>query len=256
MNPADQPAAVAAAPGRHRRLRDRLVPLVGVATRHRVLVAVAFLAIFPWFAPYEALAVNILVFGLLALGYNLIYGYTGMLSFGHAALFGLGAYGCGVPLAKYGWHWLPAIGLGIVTAGIGAAFIGWFATRTRGIYFAMVTLAAAQVIYYIAFQWISMTGGEDGLRGVNVGAIDVFGLQLNILDPTTKYYAILVVVAIALGLFSRILQSPFGAVLEAIRENETRAAACGYDVRRTRLLALRGKNGAVGLNGFEIMAQH
>jgi branched-chain amino acid transport system permease protein len=237
MNPPDEPAVLAAAQSRQGSFRDHLAPLLQAATRYRVLIAVAFLAIFPWFAPYEALAVNILVFGLFALGYNLIYGYTGMLSFGHAALFGLGAYGCGVPLAKYGWYWLPAIGLGIVTAGVGAAVIGWFATRTRGIYFAMVTLAAAQVIYYIAFQWISMTGGEDGLRGVNVGVINALGMQLNILDPTTKYYAILVIVAIALWLFSRILQSPFGAVLEAVRENETRAAACGYDVRRTRLLA-------------------
>lgn len=204
---------------------------------YRVLIAVAFLMVFPWFAPYEALAVNILVFGLFALGYNLIYGYTGMLSFGHAALFGLGAYGCGIPIAKFGWHFLPAIGLGVVTAGIGAAIIGWFAIRTRGIYFAMVTLAAAQVIYYIAFQWVSMTGGEDGLRGVNVGVVDIFGLQLNILDPTTKYYVILAIVAVALWLFSRILQSPFGAVLEAVRENETRAAVCGYNVRQTRLVA-------------------
>jgi branched-chain amino acid transport system permease protein len=236
MPPAD-PAATAATRGWGGHFRERLSPLVDAAAEHRVLLAVAFLAVFPWFAPYEALAANILVFGLFALGYNLIYGYTGMLSFGHAALFGLGAYGCGIPLAKYGWHWLPAIALGIVTAGIGAGVIGWFATRTRGIYFAMVTLAAAQVTYYIAFQWISMTGGEDGLRGVNLGAIDVLGLRLNILDPTTKYYAILVIVAIALWLFSRILQSPFGAVLEAVRENETRAAACGYDVRRTRLVA-------------------
>jgi branched-chain amino acid transport system permease protein len=237
MNPPAEPAAIAAMRGRAGHFRERLAPLVDAAAEHRVLLAVAFLAVFPWLAPYEALAVNILVYGLFALGYNLIYGYTGMLSFGHAALFGLGAYGCGIPLAKYGWHWLPAITLGIVTAGFGAAIIGWFATRTRGIYFAMVTLAAAQVIYYIAFQWISMTGGEDGLRGVNVGVIDVLGLRLNILDPTTKYYAILVIVAIALWLFSRILQSPFGAVLEAVRENETRASACGYDVRRTRLVA-------------------
>jgi branched-chain amino acid transport system permease protein len=220
-----------------RDLRGRIAPLIEVASRYRVLVAVLFLAVFPWFAPYEALAVNILIFGLFALGYNLIYGYTGMLSFGHAALLGLGAYGCGIPIAKYGWHVLPSIGLGIVIAGLGAAVIGWFATRTRGIYFAMVTLAAAQVIYYIAFQWVAMTGGEDGLRGVNVGVISLFGFEFDILHPTTKYYAILVVVAVALWLFSRILQSPFGAVLEAVRENETRAEACGYDVRRTRLLA-------------------
>jgi branched-chain amino acid transport system permease protein len=237
VNRAAESNALAATGGRLSHRRGRLGLLFNAASHHRVLLAVAFLAVFPWFAPYEALAVNILIFGLFAVGFNLIYGYAGMLSFGHAALFGLGAYGCGIPIAKFGWHWLPAIGFGIVTAGVAAAVIGWFATRTRGIYFAMVTLALSQVIYYAAFQWISMTGGEDGLRGVNVGSISILGLHLNIFDPTTKYYAILVIVAIALWLFSRILHSPFGAVLEAIRENETRAVACGYDIRRTRLLA-------------------
>lgn len=217
--------------------RSRLRQLVETGSRHSVLLAVALLAVFPWVAPYEALAVNILIFGLFAVGYNLIYGYTGMLSFGHAALFGLGAYGAGIPIAKFGWHFLPALGIAMLVAGTGAAIIGWFATRTRGIYFAMVTLAAAQVIYYIAFQWVTMTGGEDGLRGVNVGMVNLLGFRFNLLDPTTKYYAILIVVAAALWTFSRILQSPFGAVLEAVRENERRAAACGYNVRRVRLLA-------------------
>ena len=217
--------------------RGGLKRFVEISAEYRVPLALAFLIAFPWFAPYDALAVNILVFGLFAVGYNLTYGYTGMLSFGHAALFGLGAYGAGICIAKFGWHVLPALGLGTLVAGIGAALIGWFATRTRGIYFAMVTLAAAQVVYYIAFQWVSMTGGEDGLRGVNVGVMNLFGLSLNLLDPRTKYYAILVVVGLALWIFSRILQSPFGAVLEAVRENETRAAACGYNVRRVRLLA-------------------
>ena len=115
--------------------------------------------------------------------------------------------------------------------------IGWFATRSRGIYFAMVTLALSQVVYYVVFQWVSLTGGEDGLRGVNVPAIDVFGAHLSIVDPTVKYYLILAIVAAAMWVFSRILSSPFGAVMEAIRENERRAAACGYDVNRTRWLA-------------------
>ncbi len=229
--------------------RSRLRTLLDFSSDHRVLLAVAFLIAFPWFAPYEALAVNILVFGLFAVGYNLVYGYTGMLSFGHAALFGLGAYGAGIPIAKFGWHFLPAIGLGMLVAGLGAAIIGWFATRTRGIYFAMVTLAAAQVVYYIAFQWVSMTGGEDGLRGVNVGAINLLGFRLNLLDPRTKYYAILFIVALALWVFSRMLRSPFGAVLEAVRENERRAAACGYNVRVVRLLAFTLSGVFSGLAG-------
>jgi branched-chain amino acid transport system permease protein len=212
----------------------RLTRFIDLVTRNRVLVAILFLAIFPWFAPYKALAVNILIFGLFALGFNLIYGYAGMLSFGHAALFGLGAYGCGIPIAKFGVPWFVALPLGVMVAGVAAAIIGWFATRTRGIYFAMVTLALSQVVYYIIFQWVSLTGGEDGLRGVNVPALHLFGMRLSLLDPTTKYYFILVFVALALWLFSRILNSPFGAVIEALRENEKRARACGYDVTRVR----------------------
>jgi len=222
---------------REQDLRDRKAPVLDWMTRHRVLAAILFLAVFPWFAPYKALAVNILIFGLFAMGFNLIYGYTGMLSFGHAALFGLGAYGCGVPIAKFGVPWFVALPLGVCIAGLAAAVIGWFATRSRGIYFAMVTLALSQVVYYVAFQWASLTGGEDGLRGVHAPSIAILGLRLNLLDPTAKYYGILVIVAVALWLFSRILNSPFGAVLEAIRENEQRAVACGYDVKRTRWLA-------------------
>jgi branched-chain amino acid transport system permease protein len=217
--------------------RLRAGPLFETVARHRVLAALIFLAVFPWFAPYKALAVNILIFGLFAMGFNLIYGYAGMLSFGHAALFGLGAYGCGIPIAKFGVPWFLALPLGVAIAGVASVVIGWFATRSRGIYFAMVTLALSQVVYYVVFQWVSLTGGEDGLRGVNVPAIDLFGARLSIVDPTVKYYLILAIVAVALWVFSRILESPFGAVMEAVRENERRAAACGYDVNRTRWLA-------------------
>jgi branched-chain amino acid transport system permease protein len=204
------------------------------AVRWRVPLAILFLAVFPWFAPYTALAVNILIFGLFAMGFNLIYGYAGMLSFGHAALFGLGAYGCGIPIAKFGMPWFLALPFGVVVAAVAAAIIGWFATRTRGIYFAMVTLALSQVVYFAVFQWVSLTGGEDGLRGVTVPAIEVGPMHFNLLEPVVKYYAILVIVAAALWVFSRILNSPFGAVIEALRENEKRAVACGYNSTRVR----------------------
>jgi branched-chain amino acid transport system permease protein len=220
------------------RLGDRIGPPLEVIRRHRVAAVILLLVVFPWLAPYTALAVNILIFGLFAAGFNLIFGYTGMLSFGHAAFFGLGAYGCGIAIAKFGIGWLPAMAVGVLAAGIAAAVIGWLAIRTRGIYFAMVTLALSQVIYYVAYQWVSLTGGENGLRGVSVPRIDVLGLEINLLDPIEKYYLILVFVALALWLFSRILNSPFGAVLEAVRENEPRARACGYDVTRTRWLAV------------------
>ena len=124
-----------------------------------------------------------------------------------------------------------------------AAVVAWAGLR------GVVTLAAAQVVYYIAFQWVSVTGGEDGLRGVNVGTIRLPGLQINFLDPTAKYYVTLIIVAIALWVFSRVLQSPFGAVLEAVRENERRAIACGYNVRRTRLYAFTLSGMFSGLAG-------
>lgn len=211
---------------------------IDVVTRHRIAAVTIILLIFPWLAPYEALAVNILIFGLFAMGFNLIFGYAGMLSFGHAAFFGLGAYGCGVAIAKFGIAWFPALIIGVVLAGLGAAIIGGLAIRTRGIYFAMVTLALSQVIYYGAYQWVSMTGGEDGLRGVRVPEVDLGIFQINLLNAMEKYYFILFFVVLAMWTFSRILGSPFGAVLEALRENEQRARACGYDVTKTRWLAV------------------
>jgi branched-chain amino acid transport system permease protein len=229
--------------------RRRAGGWIGWVTRHRVLVLTLFLIAFPWLAPYEALAVNILIFGLFAVGFNLIFGYAGMLSFGHAAFFGLGAYGCGIAIARFGIPWLPALMLGVVLSGIGAAIIGGLAIRTRGIYFAMVTLALSQVIYYGAYQWVALTGGEDGLRGVRVPAVELGLFRINLLDPLEKYYFILFFVVIALALFSRILNSPFGAVLEAVRENEQRARACGYDVTRTRWLAMTLSGTFSGLAG-------
>lgn len=237
------------ATGRRGAIRGRTANWMDFITRFRVPVLILVLIVFPWLAPYEALAINILIFGLFAVGFNLIFGYAGMLSFGHAAFFGLGAYGCGVAIAGFGVHWLPALLIGIVLSGLGAAIIGGLAIRTRGIYFAMVTLALSQVVYYGAYQWVSLTGGENGLRGVRVPIVDLGFVRLNLLDPLDKYYFILFFVAVALALFSRILNSPFGAVLEAVRENEQRARACGYDVTRTRWLAMTLSGCFSGLAG-------
>ncbi len=215
----------------------RLAEAVRAIARHRVAAAILALVILPWVAPYEALAVNIMIFGLYAVGFNLVFGYTGMLSFGHAAFLGVGAYGCGVAISVFDINWVLAIAIGTVLAGAVAMVVGALAIRTRGIYFAMVTLALAQCVYYILYQWSDLTGGEDGLRGVSVQKINLLGIELNMLDPLTKYYVMLVFVAVALWIFSRILDSSFGAVLEAVRENENRARACGYDTARTKWLA-------------------
>ena len=206
-------------------------------SRHRVAAVVLFLIVFPWVLPYEALAVNILLFGLYAMGLNLLFGYTGLLSFGHAAFLGAGSYGTGIVMVHYGWPWYAAILIGVALATFFGVIMGYLAIRSRGVYFSMVTLALAQCVYYIFYKAEKLTGGENGLRGVKVEPISLGGYQLDFLNPTTKYYVILAFVAAALWFVSRILGSPFGAVIETVRENERRSAACGYDVARTKLLA-------------------
>jgi branched-chain amino acid transport system permease protein len=217
--------------------------------QYRVPLTLAFLVIFPWIIPYEALAVNILVLGLYALGFNLVFGYTGLLSFGHAAFLGAGAYGCGIALVHYGFGWFSAILIGTVVATVLAALMGVLAIRTRGIYFGMVTLALSMCVYYAFYQMQDLTGGENGLRGVNLNTISILGFEVRFINPTVKYYVILAFVGTAIWLFSRLLASPFGAVLEAIRENEERARACGYDVTRTKLVAFILSGALCGLAG-------
>jgi branched-chain amino acid transport system permease protein len=222
---------------------------IELVRRHRVAAVIAFLLVFPLLMPYQALAINILVFGLFAVGFNLLFGYTGLLSFGHAAFLGVGSYLTGIGMVHMGLPWGVALLLGVVSAALAGLLIGYLAIRTRGIYFSMVTLALAQIVYYAFYKAERWTGGENGLRGIQVPAAEVFGFKFDFLDPTTKYYVILAFVAAALWFVSRVLASPFGAVIEAVRENEKRAAACGYDVARTKLLVFVLSAAICGLAG-------
>jgi len=222
---------------------------IAFVTRHRVGAVIAVLLVLPWVIPYEALAVNILIFGLYAVGFNLLFGYTGLLSFGHASFLGTGSYVAGMVIVHLGLPWWAAIGLGVVAATLMGLLIGLLAIRTRGIYFSMVTLALGQIVYYAFYKAEPWTGGENGLRGVRVEKIQLLGWELDFVDPLTKYYVVLVFVAAALWFVSRVLASPFGAVIEAVRENEKRAAACGYDVARTKLLAFTLSAAVCGLAG-------
>ena len=190
-------------------------------TVHPVASFIVFFAAFPFLVPYQSLATQVLIFGLFALGFNLLYGYTGLLSFGHAAYYGLGAYGTGIALAKLK-----------VTA-----LIGFFCLRRRGIYFAMLTLAFAQMLYFIAFHASDLTGGDDGLRGIPVHALGLPGGSVSLRTPLAFYFFAYVLVVLAVAALKRILDSPFGAVLQAIRENSDRAVACGYDINRIKLLS-------------------
>jgi branched-chain amino acid transport system permease protein len=225
------------------------------ATRHRASIASLVVLAFPLVMPFTALAVNILIYGLYALGFNLVYGYLGLLSFGHAALFGTGAYLCGIAIVHFALPWYAAIAIGILAGLLMAALIGVLAIRTRGIYFAMVTMALSQCVYYLFYQAVDWTGGENGLRGINVRTIDIFGLKLDFINPLIRYYIIAAFVIAAFFVLSRILASPFGAVIEAVRENETRARASGYDVMLTRLITFVLSGGFCGLAGA-LQAMH
>jgi branched-chain amino acid transport system permease protein len=220
-----------------------------LAKRHRVLLASIFVLVFPFVMPFTALAVNILIYGLYALGFNLLFGYLGLLSFGHAALFGTGAYLCGIAIVHFELPWYAAIAIGVLSALVMATLIGSLAIRTRGIYFAMVTMALAQCVYYIFYQAVDWTGGENGLRGINVRTIDLFGLRFDFINPLVRYYVVAGFVILAFFMLSRILASPFGAAIEAVRENEARARASGYNVIATRLITFILSGGFCGLAG-------
>jgi branched-chain amino acid transport system permease protein len=219
------------------------------AKRHRSLLASLFVLVFPLIMPFTALAVNILIYGLYALGFNLLFGYLGLLSFGHAALFGTGAYLCGIAIVHFALPWYAAIVIGVLGGALMAAAIGALAIRTRGIYFAMVTMALSQCVYYLFYQAVDWTGGENGLRGINVRDINIFGLKFDFINPMTRYYVVAAFVILAFFVLSRILASPFGAVIEAVRENEARARASGYNVMLTRLVTFILSGAFCGLAG-------
>ena len=223
--------------------------LIAPVTRHRVLAVIIFLLLFPLIMPYSALAVNVLIFGLFAVGLNVLFGYTGLLSFGHAAFLGVGGYLTGISMLSFALPWWLALLIGVAASALVGLVMGWLAIRSRGIYFSMVTLALAQCVYFIFYKTERWTGGENGLRGIKVEPVQIGGWTFDLLNPLTKYYFILAFVALALWFVSRLLASPFGAVMETIRENEKRAAACGYDVARSKLLAFVLSAAICGLAG-------
>ena len=218
--------------------------------RHQIFVFFLVFLVFPWIVPYKSLATQVLIYGLFALGFNLLYGYAGLLSFGSAAYWGLGGYGAGIALAKLklGSLW-AALGLGLLAATVGGVVIGFFCLRRRGIYFAMLTLAFAQLLYFVGFHLADVTGGDDGLRGITVPPLTLPGLTIALDQSTTFYYFALALVVLAVAGLKRILESPFGAVLQAIRENSERAVACGYDVDRVKWLSFVFYAFFIGLAG-------
>ncbi|MGA2893070.1 MAG: branched-chain amino acid ABC transporter permease [Xanthobacteraceae bacterium] len=185
----------------------------------------------PAIGGYVELGERVVVLGLAAMAVNFLLGYTGVLSFGHAAYFGLGAYGAGMTIR----YLVPSTGLGLLVGTlvgtIAGAIIGPLIIRLRGVYFAMVTIAFGQVFYFIAFRWNSLTGGDDGLTGWTRMPLNFGFTTVDILHDTRAfYYLILAVFAVSVGVMAWLLRSPFGRTLIAIRENERRARFLGIPV--------------------------
>ncbi|ABC81909.1 branched-chain amino acid ABC transporter permease [Anaeromyxobacter dehalogenans] len=197
------------------------------------------------FVVYPVFAMNVLCLALFASAFNLLLGYTGLLSFGHAAFLGASAYATGWALRSWGLPPEVAVLLGTaLAAALGLAF-GALAIRRSGIYFAMITLGFAQLVYFLVVQ-LPWTGGEDGLQGIPRGrALGLLPLD----DPRTAYWFVYAAFLAGFWLLHRAIHSPFGHVLRAIRENEPRAVSLGYDVARYKLLAFVLSAGVSGLAG-------
>lgn len=197
------------------------------------------------FVVYPVFAMNVLVMALFASAFNLLLGYTGLLSFGHAAFLGSAAYVTGWAAKSWGLGVLPSMATGVAVATVLGLLFGMLALRRSGIYFAMITLGLAQVVYFLVVQ-MPWTGGEDGLQGIPRGRL--FGI-VNLGDSFAMYYFTYAVFLGAFWLIQRTIDSPFGQVLRAIRENEPRAISLGYDVQRYKLLAFVLSASLAGLAG-------
>ena len=203
----------------------------------QLLVIWAVLLAVPFWLPlvggYTALAGRVLVLGLAAMSFNILLGFTGVMSFGHAAYFGLGAYGAGLTLKFLAASTPLAMLMGVLLGGGLGALFGLLIVRRRGVYFARVTVAFGQVAFYVAYSWNDLTGGYDGLRGFSREPLHLGVTTIDITNSgTTFYYFLLFVFAIAVGLQALLLGSPFGRTLLAIRENERRARFLGIPIER------------------------
>ena len=180
-----------------------------------------------------AVATEIWIFAIFGLGLNLLLGYTGLLSFGQSTFFGSAAYVAGWLLKHYGINFFFALGIGVGVGAASAALVGYLCVQRSGLYFIMLTFALNQLFYFTAYQWTSVTGGEDGMPGVPRPALA--GIDFG--NPLVYYAFVAVLFLASLWIMKRIVESPLGRILQAIRENPVRAEAVGYDVPRFKLLA-------------------
>jgi branched-chain amino acid transport system permease protein len=194
-----------------------------------LLLAVALLP----FVVRPAIATEIWIFAIFGLGANLLMGYTGLLSFGQATFFGSAAYVAGYLLKNYGLNVFAALGAGVGVGAVSALLVGYLCVQRSGIYFIMLTFALNQLFYFIAYQWTTVTGGEDGMPGIP--RPEFLGVDFS--NPIAYYVFVSVLFLATLWVMKRLVESPLGKILVAIRENEVRAQAVGYNVPRFKLAA-------------------
>jgi branched-chain amino acid transport system permease protein len=228
-----------------------------MSSRHAFLfwggfaVVIALLIVAPLVLPefWRRFLTEILIWGLLAMSSDILVGYTGMVSFGHSAFFGLGMYGAAAALLLVD---PPNLGLallcGLIAAAAVAAFVAYFSTRLRDIYFAITTLIFSQIFYVVIFTWTAVTGGENGLTFTRPH-LAVPGLFSVPFTQTNLHWFVLAVVAASYLLLRRITRSPFGMVLQSIRENEVRTRAVGYPIERYKIVAVMLSGLFAGLAG-------
>jgi branched-chain amino acid transport system permease protein len=223
------------------------------STRVAMLIGVVALALFllPWvtggYAAY--LAMQILILAVFSLGFNLLFGYTGLLSFGQAGFFGVGAYACAKILLAVPNLFLGILG-GVAAAGVAALVLGILSVRHTRIYFSMLTLAFGMMIFSIAWKWRDYTGGDDGLVGIPRAPLEIPGLfSLSVAAMDRYYYVVLVLSLLAIYAMYRLVRSPLGLTLQAIRDSETRTQFAGVPVRKYRLAAFTIAGLYAGLAG-------
>jgi len=200
---------------------------------NRATIAILLAVVLLPFVVRPVIAAEIWLFAIFGLGLNLLLGYTGLLSFGQSTFFGSAAYVAGWLLKHYAINVFFALGIGIGVGALSALLVGYLCVQRSGLYFIMLTFALNQLFFFIAYQWTSVTGGEDGMPGVPRPAF----LGLDFKDPMLYYAFVSVLFLLSLWVMKRIVESPLGRILQAIRENEVRAEAVGYNVARFKLLA-------------------
>jgi branched-chain amino acid transport system permease protein len=223
------------------------------------VLAVLVLSAPLWLGPiglYQYLGIEIAIWMIYALGFNLLFGYAGLHSFGHGAFLGIGAYAFGLFQHHIGVSLWGGLLAAIIAAGAGGAMVGGAVSHRRGIYFALLTIAWGQVIWFCAIKMHWLTGGEDGLLNIPRPALNLGLVSVDLNDNTAMYYFVTAVLALTLILLWRIANAPFGRILQALRQNEARAAFAGYEVWRFKWAAFVISTMFAGLaGGLFAMAQ-